>query len=379
MATVRPAPSRTLSRTLDRSPLSGFDPWLALSGGILLVMGMMALYSVQQAQPATSVFVRQAMWLAVGIVPFCALWLAPVAFWRKLAFLLYLANVALLVLVLVEGREGGGAQRWLQAGPVQLQPSELSKLITVLTLSALFANRPGRERAFRTFALSFLHVAPPVALVFLQPHLGAALVLVAIWLAVCLAAGVRWTFLAGSILAGIALLAVAMTVPGILQEYQKERVRAMFVLDEKGADYQQLRASIAFGAGGVLGAGYLQGEQKAGRFIPEQHTDFIFTVVGEEGGLAGATLALAAFGFLFLRIWWVAYCAQDPYGRMIAFGLLGMFGFHAIANLGMNVGLLPVVGLWLPFMSYGGTALLLCLASLGLLLAVRREQLVTRF
>lgn len=346
---------------------------------LLLGVGLMSLLSVQRAQPETAVFKRQLMWLAVGAVPFAVFWLAPTNLWRKLATPLYLVNVGLLGLVLARGSMGGGAQRWLQIGPMQLQPSELSKLIAVITLSAFFANRVGREREFRVFVLSFLHIAPPLALVFLQPHLGATLVLLTIWLAVCLGAGVRWTFLAGTVVAGMVLLGAALTIPGILRDYQKDRVRAMFVVDEKGADYQQLRASIAFGAGGVLGTGYLKGAQRAGKFIPEQETDFIFTVVGEEGGLVGATLTLLGFGFLFFRIWWVAYGAQEPHGRMIALGLLAMFGFHAIANLGMVLGLLPVVGLWLPFLSYGGTALWLCVASIGLLLAVRREQLATRF
>jgi rod shape determining protein RodA len=144
--------------------------------------------------------------------------------------------------------------------------------------------------------------------------------------------------------------------------------------DRQGKNWQTDRAEIAFGVGGVSGAGFGNGQQKAGHFIPEQHNDFIFTVVGEEGGLIGCTLVLAAFGFFFFRVFLIMHLATDPFYRMIAAGIFAILGFHTFVNIAMVLQIVPVVGLWLPFLSYGGTALWLCMACVGLLLNIRRRE-----
>jgi rod shape determining protein RodA len=336
-------------------------------------MGLLALYSESAGREGATAFQRHVVRLGVGTVPFLVFLLVPPAFWRRISWLLYSLNLALLSLVLVAGSRAGGAQRWLQIGPLEFQPSEMSKLLTVLTLAAYFANSPDRARSLGGFSISFLHILPPMALVFLQPHLGGALVLFVMWLAVCVYAGVRWRYLVVALVLLVGALGSALSVPGLLREYHKDRVKALFVDDSQGKDYQQMRAGIAFGAGGLVGVGFLRGEQKAGRFIPEQHTDFVSTIIGEEAGLVGMSLLLGAFALYFFRGWLIAYRAATLYARLLAVGVLSVLSFHMVVNLGMNLQILPVVGLWLPFLSYGGTALWLALASTGLLLRLGTE------
>jgi rod shape determining protein RodA len=278
------------------------------------------------------------------------------------------------------GKDIKGAQRWIDLGPLQFQPSELTKLLIVLTLSTFFAMRSAEIRRFSTFALSFAHIALPLALVLAQPHLGAALVLVVTWLAISIVAGVPAKYIGATMVLGTVCAGMALTVPAIqaklLHGYQQKRIEGVMSRgqDTRGKNYQTDRAEIAFGVGGVLGSGFLRGEQKDKHFIPEQHSDFIFTVVGEEGGLVGSSLVLLCFGFFYYRVFLVMIHATEPFYRMIAGGIFTVLVFHTFVNIGMVLQLLPVVGLWLPFLSYGGTAMWLCMASVGLLLAIRRHE-----
>lgn len=361
---------------LDRGTKSTIkvDPWLLLSAGFLIGVGVMAIYSEGYGRAGGGAIKQHLIRVAIGIVPFLIFLKVNPNWWRKMAVPLYVINLALLGLVHLRGSLGGGAQRWLQLGPVEFQPSEMSKLVAVLTLSAFYANRIQDVRRFRTFLLSFLYILPSLYLVFKQPHLGATLVLIIAWLSISIFANVPWKFILGMFAAVVAMVLISFSVPGILAPYQKQRIEAMFTNDEQGKDFQQLRASIAFGVGGVSGVGYLQGEQKAGHFIPEQHTDFIFTVIGEEGGLVGCCLVLAGFAFFFFRSWLVMYRVDDPYPRMLAAGIVSILAFHTVVNIAMNLQVGPVVGLWLPFISYGGTAFWLCMACLGLLLNLSKER-----
>lgn len=368
-AVTRPAPYGGEAKGTD----GRFDFGLLFAALILLVFGLMSLYSISSGR-GMDVFRRQVANAAIGLVPFAIFYFVNPSFWRRLAPVLYGTSVALLALVLVVGAEKFGATRWIDVGPLQFQPSEAAKLLMVLTLSTFFAHRADQIRSFSTFALSLVHVAIPLLLVFKQPHLGGALVLTAIWLSVAIAAGVPLKFIALAAACVPLVLAVAFFTPGVLTPEQKDRVYGLLHGDQKDSAYQATRASIAFGVGGVAGTGFLHGEQKRAGFIPEQHNDFIFTVIGEEGGLVGGTLVLLAFGFFFFRVWLVMFQTSDPFARMVAAGVLGMLGFHAIVNMGMVLQVLPVVGLWLPFLSYGGTALWLCMASVGLLLSIRRRE-----
>lgn len=373
------ATSGAVGRVSDRSKRAprNFDWMLLLATLVLLTFGLLCQFSKAHGSGSKD-FIKQLFNVAVGLVPFAIFWLVKPKLWMKVANALYVINIALLAFVLQMGVSKNGAERWINLGFTEFQPSEAAKILTVLTLATFFAKRYDQINRFSTFALSFVHVAVPIALILEQPHMGASLAIIATWLCICLAAQVPWKFVLGAGLAVVSLLTIAFAVPAVgkyvLKDYHLKRVMSMFQKDEQGKGFQTDRAAIALGSGGLLGTGFLKGEQKILDMIPEQQTDFVFTIVGEEGGLVGSTLVLLAFGFFFFRIWLIFLSATEPYYRMIAAGLLGMLAFHTIVNLGMVLQLLPVVGLWLPFMSYGGTAMWLCLACVGLLLNVRSKE-----
>ncbi len=348
----------------------GFNVGLLASAGLLLFFGLAALYSIDHARE-TGWFGKQLVLAAIGIVPFLLFFKMPPEFWQRAATPLYILNLVMLVAVLVIGTSAGGAQRWLELGPIRFQPSEFSKIALALTLAAFYANRQEYIRRPSTFVLSFLHLLPPLLLVFKQPHLGGTLTLLAIWVAVTVVAGVPWRFIGFALVLGVVFSAVAWNVPGILTPEQKSRVFAFINPDPDDGSYQQTRALVALGSGGAFGAGYLHGQLKAAGTVPEQQTDFIFSVVGEEGGLFGVTLLISAFGFFFYRCWTASFKASSVYQRLAGAGILAALGFHFFANIGMNLMILPVVGLWLPFVSYGGTALWMCMGAVGFFMSGR--------
>ncbi len=351
------------------------DWLLVLSAAILMLVGLMSLYSEGWHKEHGGNFGKQVFNVVVGIVPFAFFLLVHPKMFKKYSHAIYIVNVFMLAIVLTRlGFHEMGAQRWITLGPIRFEPSELAKLFTVFTLASFFADRQDSIRKFSTFGLSFLHVAVPAALIFKQPHLGAALVMLAIWLAMSITAEVPMQFIVGFVAIALVLFGFIWATPGVLNDYQRKRVEGLLQKNDKDSGYQTLRSEIAFGAGGVSGEGFLRGEQKQARFIPEQHNDFIFTVVGEEGGLIGCSLVLLAYGFFFFRVWLVMLDATDPYYKMLIAGLIGMLAFHMTVNLGMILQLLPVVGLWLPFLSYGGTAMWLCMSCVALLLNIRRHE-----
>lgn len=355
------------------------DWWMVLAVGLLMGAGLMSLFSIDHATKS-NYFSMQIFRIAIGVGPFLIFWLVRPEFWKRWATPLYLVNVTLLILVLLAGRARNEAQRWIVIGPLDLQPSELAKLLIALTVAAFFCREAAKgPLGLGSFVKSFLHVAVPMALIFQQPHLGSTLVIGVMWLAMSLAAGVRFRYVVSAVVLGLIALTAAFFIPGILSPYQRERVIGLINPDPKTTGFQVERGLIAIGSGGLTGKGFLKGEQKSLKFIPEQQTDFIFTVVGEEGGMIGCVMILSIFGLLLMRIWLIVFQGYDQFDRIVAAGLLALFAFHMTANLGMVLRLLPVVGLWLPFMSYGGNAIWLCMASVGLLLNLRSRMDIAEF
>jgi len=367
------------NRAADSRRGPRFDFWLLLAALLLLTVGLMSLYSEGATRDGLASFRKQVLNGIIGIGPFLIFALVNPRLWQRMAIPIYVVNLLMLMSVLVMGKAAKGAARWIDIGPLQFQPSELAKLLIVLTLAAFYASRQDRIHRFSTFALGFAHAIVPAFLIFRQPHLGAFTVVMVAWFAISLVANVPGKYLAGTILSILLLVGSVLAVPAlrakVLDDYQVKRIEGMKQKnDRQGKNWQTDRAEIAFGVGGVGGTGFGNGQQKAGHFIPEQHNDFIFTVVGEEGGLIGCTLVLAAFGFFFYRIFLIMLLATDPFYRMIAGGIFAVLGFHTFVNIAMVLQIVPVVGLWLPFLSYGGTALWLCMACVGLLLNIRRRE-----
>ncbi len=374
MASVFPVPGYV---TDNRRSLAKVDWYLVLATLLLLLVGLMSLYSKCSANNLPY-FRKQLMNVGLGFVPLAIFATVHPKFWQRVSSLLYGVSLFFLVLVLVHGRHAKGAGRWIQFGPIDFQPSELAKIFTILTLATFYTFRQDRIEKPSTFFYGLLHVMIPTLLIFKQPHLGGAMVMFSMWFAVSLIAGIPLRSMFITVGLAVSIIGMGLYMPNIkvIQPYQRERLMAMLGInaDNKGSKYQPEQAEIAFGVGGVLGTGFGHGERKVNGFIPEQWNDFAFTIVGEEGGLVGGTLVLLTFGFFFYRVWLTIVQSAEPYYKMLAVGVFAVLAFHTVINIAMVVQLFPVVGIWLPFISYGGTAIWLCMSCVGLLIGIRRRE-----
>ncbi len=315
--------------------------------------------------------------VAVGLVVLAGLAAVPYQSLGEAWKLLYGLSLALLALTDLVGRTALGAQRWLALGPVSLQPSELAKLGLVVALAWFLSRRKDPPTRFADLFPYLVLAGPPVLLVFLQPDLGSALAFVAVLLAMLWAAGLPRGPLAALVAAG---LLVAPLVWPLLKPYQRTRLLVFLnpSLDPLGAGYNLIQSKIAIGSGGLWGKGLFAGTQNTLQFLPMQHTDFVFSVIGEELGFVGTVGVLLLFWVFLLRVLQVASSARDAFGSYLCVGVASLVAFHVLVNVGMTVGLAPATGIPLPFLSYGGTALVTHLAGVGLVLsvAVRRPKIL---
>ncbi len=348
-----------------------FDPVLLFTVALLLLVGLAFIYSAtwggEPGLPKDDAIYKQLAYVAVGVFLGGVVMLMDYRLLSSLSVYIYLAVLLLLVVVLASGQTSYGAQRWIDLRFFPLQPSELAKIALVLFLARFLARRQEEMGEIRTVLLSLVILGLPVGLIMLQPHLGTSVVLVAIWLAMVLAAGMRLMHLAGLSLAG---LAASPVVWMLLPEYQKSRVLQFLGMGEFnpfGADYNIRQALISIGSGGLTGRGYLSGSQSQLHFLRVRHTDFIFSVLAEEMGFIGSVLVLLLFMLLLWRMLRVATLSRDPFGRYVAVGLTAYIMVQAFINVAMNVRLIPVVGMPLPFVSYGGSSLITSLIAVGIL------------
>jgi len=297
---------------------------------------------------------------------------------RAYAPLIYLFTLVSLVLVLTPlGAVVNGSRGWLVVGGFQFQPSELMKVGLVMVLATLLGEpRDGETKPMtRDVLFCLLVLVTPLMLVVLQPDLGTALVLGAIFLGVLTLSGAPVMWVMGMLACG-AVVALCVWWFELLEPYQMQRVATLMspAADPQGAGYNSAQALIAVGSGGFDGTGLFQGEQTHGRFVPEQHTDFIFTVAGEELGFVGAMAIIALMALILWRVLRIGLKCDLPYPRLICVGVATWFGFQSFINIGMCLGLMPVTGIPLPFVSYGGTALLANMFALGLVLGVHARN-----
>lgn len=371
--------------TESRNEKVGIDWWMLGAAGVLTLIGLLSIFSTGYGDSLKE-FKKQIVNIFLGLVPMGIFAFCHPRIWAKASKVVYGINLALLVGVLVIGHNINGAERWIGIGPIQFQPSELSKILIVLTLATFYSSRQDKIKSFSTFALGALHVFVPVLLILKQPHLGASLLILTVWVALSLVAGVSPKYMFLVIGSFVILTTLVFKVPAVrnhvLQPYQWERVLGLLGMDSgskkvKDMKYQTDVASYAFANGGVAGTGYLKGEVK--HRVPFVSTDFIWSLVGEEFGLIGCFAVLGVFALLFYRIWLGMLNAADFYYQMIMAGILTVLGFHTIVNAGMVLGFFPVVGLWAPFLSYGGSAIWLCMSLVGLALNVRARERVVLF
>jgi rod shape determining protein RodA len=355
---------------IDRRLLQNVDWPLIAAALALICLSFISLWSLA---PTGGIAWRQLVWVGVGTV---ALLVVIALDYRNLvraAPAFYLVGLSLLLTVFVLGRTVSGARRWIHLGPFTFQPSELFKLIFVLTLAWALTSRWGRPLSRATLIWTGILVGVPFVLVVRQPDLGTALVLLPVLAAVLLGLGIRLRIFAGLILGGVAFMPVAWFA---LKEYQRERLLVYIdpFRDPLGTAYNVIQAKIAIGSGQLLGKGVSGATQSRLAFLPERHTDFIFAVFAEMWGFVGCLVLIMAYGLLVLRGFEIAANAREPRGRIVALGVTALFATQTLINLGMVTGLLPVVGIPLPFMSYGGSSMVVSLMALGLLLSVRMRQ-----
>jgi rod shape determining protein RodA len=289
------------------------------------------------------------------------------------SYVFYSIIALLLIVLLFAGGTKMGAKRWLSIGWLTFQPSELAKPVLVLTLAFYLGNNRYSLQSLKTLFISFLITGLFFVLIFKEPDLGSAIVLLPILFVMLIAADVPLTFIFGSIFAGLITLPLFWN---FLKDYQKRRLLVFLNpnMDPLGAGYTIIQSKIAIGSGGLFGKGWMSGTQNQLNFLPERHTDFIFSVVGEEWGFVGSLLVILLFCLLIIRILSVAERTGDPYGRLLVVGVAAMISFQVIVNIAMTAGFMPVVGLPLPFISYGGSSLITTWLSIALVINVDKGR-----
>jgi rod shape determining protein RodA len=367
--------------------------WILLGATLALVVyGLLMLYSATHADTNISspfFYVRQqAVGLILGLFFVVLLSVVNYRWFARRQIYIYGFTLLLLVLTLVigHGSETVGANRWIQLPFFRLQTSEVTKLLLVLTLGAVLAEGVELRHRFRFVILAVVYALVPSALVFLQPDLGTALVFSSILVVMLVVWGIRMShlgILAGVVaVVGVVVLRLIPAVFGVqlLKDYQVERLTVFLnpESDITDAGYQLSQSKIAIGSGMFTGKGYLEGTQTHLNFLPAHHTDFIFAVIGEELGFLGSVLLIGLFAVIIWRAFRIARLSQDMYGSLIAAGIAGVLVFQVFVNLGMTIGIMPVTGIPLPFISFGSSALVVFLMAMGLLQSVHVHSVAGR-
>jgi len=350
--------------------LRGVD-WLLLASLLsLAALGLMTLYAAVH-QGDVGLWKKQLIYWGLGLSVFTALCFVPLRVFGLLSWPVYLVALIMLALVPLVGEVQMGARRWLNLGLVHLQPSELMKWSLMLLLASWFATREANR--LQPLLVALVVSALPAGLIIIQPDLGTTLVLLFAAMAMIVAAGLPWRWLGYAVAAA---LAAAPVLWHFMHDYQKQRVLTFLdpQSDPLGSGYHVIQSTIAIGSGGLFGKGFLQGTQARLHFLPEQHTDFIFSVLAEEGGFMAVALLLFLYGMLVARIIVIAGRAYSRFASLLCIGVASIFLLYITVNIGMVSGLLPVVGVPLPFISYGGSALVTMLAALGLVMRVAIES-----
>jgi rod shape determining protein RodA len=362
---------------IDRRMLLNIDWMLLLLVLVITAWGLVTVYSATHGRLEThldDLYLKQIYWFGAGLVLMVLITLVDYQLLSRGAYLLLILGILLLVAVLVVGRVASGARRWLVLGPLSFQPSEAVKVFLVLSFARYFTvtHREGGLR-FHDLLLPLLMVAVPFALIAKQPDLGTALVLFFVACTLIFSSGFPLKILLSMM--GVGLIAMPIGW-NFLKDYQKVRVITLLNpdFDPLGAGYHSWQSKIAIGSGGFWGKGWLAGTQSGLNFLPEKHTDFIFAVFAEEWGFVGTAALIVLYLILVLRGISIAYRSKDRLGSLIATGVVAMLSVYILFNIGMTIGLTPVVGLPLPLFSYGGSSMLATMVAIGLLLNIRMRR-----
>ncbi len=365
---------------IDRRLIQNFD-WISFITVIVIsAIGVMTIFSSTRqpgAEAQSPLFMKQLIWLVIGLgglivfMSFDYIWLS------RISLPLYGAGILLLLIVMVIGKTGMGAQRWISIGPLTFQPSEFFRLIFIIMLAQYLSLLRGPMGTTQLLRVFFVVVFVPFVLLFKQPDLGTAIVVLIIFLLMSLSKGLQKKALVLIALLGLVSMPFLGNIMWSgLKDYQKNRLVAFMdpAVDPAGIGYHINQSKVAIGSGEFFGKGYLNGTQGPFRFLPERHTDFIFAAFAEEWGFVGSVFLLGLYFLLLVRGLDTARKAKDEFGRLLALGITFMFATYFFINVGMTLGMMPVVGIPLPFMSYGGTALLSNFISVGVLMNVRTRR-----
>lgn len=351
-----------------------FDFWLLLVVLLLITYGIAMIFSATQSTEDLHLLWRtQLIRAGIGIVAMLVLAAIDYRYYREIYHLFYLTAIVLLIVVLVAGELTGGTQRWLAGGAIQ--PGEIAKLVIIIVLARFFAAHDGEIGQIKFLAQSIVIVALPMILIFLEPDLGTSLIIGFIWLVMALIAGMRLLHVA---ILGGAVVAASPIIWLAMKDYMRQRIILFLNPTGNPDDYYNVQqALISIGSGGWLGKGFGNGTQSQLRFLRVRHTDFIFSVISEELGMLGAILLILLFILLLWRILHAASVAGDSFGRGICIGVAAVIFVQTTINIGVNLGIMPVTGTPLPFVSYGGSSLLTFLLALGLVesVSMHRKQL----
>ena len=365
---------------IDRRLGKSFD-WMTL--GLITALSVIGIITIYSAtRPASGVgehsdfYMRQILWLVISLATLFAIVFFDYKWLQRYAYPLYGTGMFLLMAVLIGGRSSMGATRWLSIGPFSFQPSEFFRLLFIIGFSTYLTtiNHPQEKMSVKSIIIFALL---PLGLIVKQPDLGSAILLSSLFVTLSITKGVSKKIIT------IVLIIGLVSVPFLghifwegLKDYQKNRLVAFLdpEVDPAGIGYHINQSKISVGSGGVLGKGYLKGTQGPLRFLPEKHTDFIFSVFAEEWGFLGCIMLLGIYLMLFIRGLDTAFRAKDEFGRLMAIGITAMFFVYFCVNIGMTLGMMPVVGVPLPFVSYGGTALLSNYIAAGVLINIRTRR-----
>ncbi len=341
----------------------------------IILIGLACLYSsAGESNPA--IFYKQIIWILVGILTMAVVFIIDYRVLMYSAWPLYLFVIISLLLVLVIGREISGARRWISLGPMGIQPSELAK-ITVIIWMAYWGETKKHIQGYgiRELIVPAFFILIPIVLILTEPDLGTAGIVAFIALIMFLLLGIRRSTLISMSILFISVMPFAWMS---LKEYQRLRILSFFdpSRDPLGSGYHAMQSKIAVGSGGFAGKGFLEGTQTQLRFLPEHHTDFIFSVVAEEWGFMGSTVLLVLYLILITKIISLGTKAKDRFGSMLCFGIAGYFTLHIFINIAMAIGIFPVVGVPLPFISYGGSFMLMNLVCIGIILNISWRRFI---
>lgn len=366
---------------MNRGWLRHYDWPLLIATLVLVGISLIVLQSINYKDPALVQEFdpnKQILFAGIGFGLMAVMARIDFRVWYRYAQVWYGIGLIALLLVFVIGSSALGATRWIDLGPLQFQPSEFIKLGLIFTLARLFSLRHEEMRNWRYLLLSLAYVAMPAVLIALQPDLGSAIVTASIWAVMILLSNAKRTHIAAIVAIGLVALPVLLSQ---LQPYQLQRIESFAnpQADPQGAGYNVLQSTIAVGSGGLFGKGLSSGSQSQLNFLPAQQTDFIFAVLAEKLGFIGALLVLMLFAVIVARAILITWRAQDRFGMLLAAGITAMLTFHITINVGMNLGLLPVTGIPLPLLSYGGTNLIVSLAAIGLLQSIATHKKEVQF